>query len=74
MLRHLSDAPRTTQQLSVLVNVTPATVSSHLRKLEAARLVTAGRDGHYVVYAVTLDAAQISRQLRDYLDDRLDPL
>jgi DNA-binding transcriptional ArsR family regulator len=74
MLRHLSDWPKTTQQLSALVNVAPATVSSHLRKLEAAGLVTPNRDGHYVVYQLRFDAAQIIERLRSYLDDRLDPL
>lgn len=74
MLRHLCDSPRTTQQLSALVNVAPATVSSHLHKLEAAGLVAANRDGHYVVYDVKLDTAQVFGHLREYLDDRLDPL
>jgi DNA-binding transcriptional ArsR family regulator len=70
MLRHLSGWPKTTQQLSTMVNVAPGTVSSHLRKLESAGLVAATRDGHYVVYQLTLDAMRVVEQLRDYLDDR----
>jgi DNA-binding transcriptional ArsR family regulator len=74
MLRHMSDAPKTTQALSALVHAAPATVSSHLRKLEAAGLVTSDRDGHFVVYRPERDIADIFAQLRRYLDDRIDPL
>jgi DNA-binding transcriptional ArsR family regulator len=74
ILRHLREVPRTTQVLAQLVQVAPPTVSSHLRRLEAAGLVTSERDGHYVLYQLTLDVTRIMGQLRDYLDDRLDPL
>jgi DNA-binding transcriptional ArsR family regulator len=72
ILRYLTEAPRTTQSLATLVNITPATVSSHLRKLESAGLVTSERNGQYVSYHATLDLAQLTRELSAYLNDHFD--
>jgi DNA-binding transcriptional ArsR family regulator len=72
ILRYLTEAPRTTQSLATLVNITPATVSSHLRKLESAGLVASERNGQYVSYRATLDLAQLTSELSAYLNDHFD--
>jgi DNA-binding transcriptional ArsR family regulator len=72
VLRFLFEVPRSTQELATLVNVTVSTMSEHLRKLEGAGVVQHRRDGHYVVYEPSLDAAELLDELRSYLDQSVD--
>lgn len=55
MLQLLALHPRTTQELSALLHLTPPGVSKHLRTLDEAGLVQRRREGRYVRYAVRAD-------------------
>jgi biotin operon repressor len=49
-LRMLAERERTGQELAPLLGVTQSALSRHLRKLHEAGLLTARRDGYYVLY------------------------
>jgi DNA-binding transcriptional ArsR family regulator len=52
ILQLVIDRPRSTQELAQLVSMSESAVSQHLRQLRSAGVVTARRDGHYVLYEV----------------------
>ncbi len=52
VLRLIAEGPRTTQELAVLVPLSDAGLSKTLRQLNDAGLVTAHREGYYVVYSL----------------------
>ncbi len=63
----LTQAPRTVEQLAAEVDLSPSTVSHHLKRLAELGLVTATANGHYHVYALQserLDA--MSGLLREF--------
>lgn len=46
----ISEAPRSTQELSGLMGLSPATVSRHLKLLRDVGMLVTERDGYYVLY------------------------
>jgi biotin operon repressor len=48
-LRLIAERPRSTQELAPLVGISEAGLSKHLRQLAQAGLVTARREGYYVL-------------------------
>jgi DNA-binding transcriptional ArsR family regulator len=53
----IAEQPRTTQELAPLLSLTEAAASAHLRALTRAGLLSARRDGYYVLYR--LDAGRL---------------
>jgi DNA-binding transcriptional ArsR family regulator len=49
-LRLIAERPRSTQELAPLVGISEAGLSKHLRLLADAGVLTARRDGYYVLY------------------------
>lgn len=73
MLMFIAEEPRSTQELSGLLGLTPATVSRHLGILSDAGFITSARSGYYVLYNTVpgrLDevCAGISRLARGAVD------
>ncbi|HZQ82134.1 MAG TPA: DUF5937 family protein [Gaiellaceae bacterium] len=71
VLKLIAEKPRTTQELAPLVGLSNAGLSKSLQRLAEAGLVTARRDGYYVVYALApeqLDALPAAMQRFVYGD------
>jgi len=54
----LAQAPRHGEELSAILDLSPATISHHLRRLTNSGLVDARPDGHYVMYSLRTDALE----------------
>lgn len=59
------EAARSTAELATRIGYTPGTVSYHLSALHRARLVTKVRDGRFVLYQRTAQAARLLEEARD---------
>jgi DNA-binding transcriptional ArsR family regulator len=59
MISLIGDAPRSTQELSGLVGLSPATVSRHLKLMLDAGILTSQRSGYYMLYQL------VPRRLRE---------
>ncbi|MFE7903111.1 ArsR/SmtB family transcription factor [Streptomyces sp. NPDC057424] len=59
------ETPRSTTELAARLGCTPGTVSYHLGALHRARLVTRVRDGRYVLYQRTAQAAGLLEEARN---------
>lgn len=69
LLRLVAAAPRSTRELSQLMELSESTVSKHMRQLAAAELVRGVRHGYYVLYRLVPErAAAASDALLDFLD------
>ena len=67
-LRLIAIRPRSTEELAPLLDITPAALSKHLRQLADAGLVTAQREGYYVLYHVERDRiAEVGRALQSFI-------
>ena len=67
-LRLIAQAPRSTQELAVLVGISEAGLSRHLRVLAEAGVVESRREGYYVVYSVARDRlAAVSELLEAFV-------
>ena len=69
VLKLIAERPRTTQELGPLVGLSNAGLSKGLRRLAEAGLITARRQGYYVVYS--LDESRVrgaATALGDFLD------
>lgn len=58
ILASLLEAPRYGEELARRLDLSPSTVSSHLKRLEAAGLVESEREQYYAVYRPVEDALQ----------------
>ncbi|WP_409240305.1 winged helix-turn-helix domain-containing protein [Streptomyces sp. PA5.6] len=58
------ETPRSTAELATRTGYAPGTVSYHLGALHRARLVTKTRDGRYVLYQRTAQAARLLEEAR----------
>jgi DNA-binding transcriptional ArsR family regulator len=73
VLKLIAERPRTTQELAPLVGLSIAGLSKTLRRLADAGLITARRDGYYVVYSLVPDRVNaVSAAISEFLD-RQDP-
>jgi len=54
----LAQGPRHGEELSAILDLSPATISHHLRRLTNSGLVDARPDGHYVMYSLRTDALE----------------
>jgi DNA-binding transcriptional ArsR family regulator len=69
LLRLVAAAPRSTRELSQLLELSESTVSKHMRQLADAELVRGVRHGYYVLYGLVPErAAAAADALRDFLD------
>jgi DNA-binding transcriptional ArsR family regulator len=69
LLRLVAAAPRSTRELSQLMELSESTVSKHMRLLASADLVRGVRHGYYVLYRLVPErAAAASNALLDFLD------
>ncbi|MCG5221181.1 helix-turn-helix domain-containing protein, partial [Streptosporangium sp. KLBMP 9127] len=59
------ETARSTAELATRIGYTPGTVSYHLGALHRARLVTKVRDGRYVLYQRTAQAARLLEESCD---------
>jgi DNA-binding transcriptional ArsR family regulator len=67
-LKLIAERPRSTQELAPLVGITEAGLSKHLRVLANANLVSAKREGYYVVYSLVSDRiSALTPALRSFL-------
>lgn len=69
VLKLIAERPRTTQELAPLVGLSMTGLSKCLRRLAEAGLISARREGYYVVYRLEpsrLDA--VSTSITDFLD------
>ena len=72
-LRLIAIRPRSTEELAPLLDITPAALSKHLRQLAEAGLVTAQREGYYVLYDAERDRiAEVGRALQSFILDSHD--
>lgn len=67
LLRALLAAPCYVEQLAATLDLGAPTISHHLKKLEAAGLVSGVREQYYTVYHVRPEA--LDRRLRELVDD-----
>jgi len=65
ILAALLEEPRYVEVLAERLKLSPSTVSFHLKKLEAAGLVTSEREQYYVVYRPV--AEMLDQPLRDFI-------
>jgi DNA-binding transcriptional ArsR family regulator len=69
ILKLIAERPRTTQELGPLVGLSTAGLSKSLRRLADAGLVTARREGYYVVYSLAPERVEaLSEALTHFLD------
>ena len=69
LIRALAGGPRSTQDLSRSLGLSPATVSRHLHVLARAGVVVARRDGCFVFYSLRrAPVATIGRRIERYLE------
>jgi DNA-binding transcriptional ArsR family regulator len=62
LLRLVAARPRSTRELSQLLELSDAAVSKHLRRLADAELVRSEREGYYVLYRLVPERAQAASQ------------
>ena len=55
ILRLVAERPRSTQEVASIAALSEAAASKHLRLLASAGLVTARREGYYVLYSLALE-------------------
>lgn len=68
VLRLIAERPRTTQELAPLVGISEAGLSKHLRLLREAGVLTATREGYYVLYSLVPERlASVSPALHSFL-------
>jgi DNA-binding transcriptional ArsR family regulator len=68
LLRLVALRPRSTRELSQLLELSEAAVSKHMHRLAEADLVRGQRNGYYVLYRLVPErAAEASRALLDFL-------
>lgn len=70
MVKFMYDQPKSTQELALMLDISEAAVSKHLKLLHKARVVNKMRKGNYVLYF--LDAMTIDRlpmNIYQYLDE-----
>jgi DNA-binding transcriptional ArsR family regulator len=73
VLKLIAERPRTTQELAPLVGLSMTGLSKSLRRLAEAGIVTAERDGYYVVYRLAPErVTMLSAALAQFLDERDD--
>jgi DNA-binding transcriptional ArsR family regulator len=73
LLRLVAAAPRSTRELSQLLELSESTVSKHMRQLADAELVRGVRQGYYVLYELVPErAAAAADALREFLDVETD--
>jgi DNA-binding transcriptional ArsR family regulator len=73
-LRRIAERPRSTQELAPLVGVAEPTLSKHLRQLADAGILTARRDGRYVLYHLDRDRLRaLTTDLLAFLDGPAGP-
>jgi len=65
ILAALAEEPRYVEVLAERLKLSPSTVSFHLKKLEAAGLVTSEREQYYAVYRPV--GGTLDRTLRDFV-------
>jgi DNA-binding transcriptional ArsR family regulator len=66
--RLTADAPRSTKELAQLLSLSDSAISRHLKILQAAGLVSARRDGYFVLYSLDPDRLDVlGRALRSTL-------
>lgn len=71
VLKLIAERPRTTQELAPLVGVSTAGLSKSLRRLADAGVITARRDGYYVVYSLAPERlATLTTAITNFLDER----
>ena len=69
ILKLVAERPRTTEELAPLVSLSEPALSRHLRILGEAGLVSARRDGYYVVYRLERAALErLSAELQSFLE------
>ena len=69
ILKLVAERPRTTEELAPLVSLSEPALSRHLRILGEAGLVSARRDGYYVLYRLERSAlARLSAELQGFLE------
>jgi DNA-binding transcriptional ArsR family regulator len=69
VLKLIAERPRTTQELAPLVGLSMSGVSKSIRLLSSAGLVTARREGYYVVYRLAPDRiAALTSAIAQFLD------
>jgi DNA-binding transcriptional ArsR family regulator len=69
ILKLVAERPRTTEELAPLVSLSEPALSRHLRILGEAGLVSARRDGYYVLYRLEGAAlARLSADLQGFLE------
>ena len=68
ILRAVAERPRSTQELAPLIGLSEAALSKQLRHLAGAGLVSARRDGYYVLYTLVPERIQaLSTALLSFL-------
>jgi len=68
-LKLVAQKRRSTQELAQILNITPPSVSRHLRVLKEAGLLTSEREGYYVFYSlVPEELLALGRHLADFVD------
>jgi DNA-binding transcriptional ArsR family regulator len=68
ILKLVAERPRTTEELAPLVSLSEPALSRHLRILGEAGVVSARRDGYYVLYRLERSAlARLSDELLGFL-------
>ena len=71
VLKLIAERPRTTQELAPLVGLSMAGLSKSLRRLAEAGIVTAQRDGYYVVYRIAPERLTLlAAALAQFLEQR----
>jgi len=69
ILKLIAERPRTTQELAPLVGLSMSGVSKSIRLLSSAGLVTAHREGYYVVYRLAPDRiAAVTSAITQFLE------
>jgi DNA-binding transcriptional ArsR family regulator len=67
ILRLIAGQPRSTQELAPLIGMTEAGVSRNLRLLSEAGLLTARRQGRYILYGLVGDRLDLTAALESFL-------
>jgi DNA-binding transcriptional ArsR family regulator len=69
-LKLIAERPRSTQELAPLIGISQAGLSKHLRQLADAGLVSARRDGYYVLYSLVPERIDpLSQSIRRFLSE-----
>lgn len=67
IIKSLKESPKYVELISERLNLTPSTVSFHLKKLEEVGLVSKHKDQYYIVYTLCEDL--LKRSLSDFIGD-----